>query len=174
MFPPNSNEAAILAHSRHTEHVLDDGLISGFKERVMTHIAQRMQYNYHGPQQEPNLDDDLCHLRDHHQPNWKDASTALSSWIVCRLGQPIFSLTTVMDRGITTTPDAGNSHLRKGAVLVQLEQRPGKSRSVPFNVDLDERESAERTPITLVIALIATPQQDGLSGQDRQTLAVMI
>ena len=61
------------------------------------------------------------------------------SVIVSGLGRHIFSPTTAMERGITTTLVAGNAHPRKGDVVVHLEQQPGDQGLCSFKVNIDER-----------------------------------
>lgn len=89
------------------------------------------------------------------------------------LGHHILSPTTALKRGITTTLETGNPHLRKGDIMVQLEHQLGGRGLCSFKVDLEARNSAIKAPTTPAVALTAKPQRNGVSERNGQTLAVV-
>ena len=59
----------------------------------------------------------------------------------------MFSPTTALGRGNTAMFEAGNPYLRKGDVVVQLEQQPGSRGLRLFKVELDARNSAGKASV---------------------------
>lgn len=78
----------------------------------------------------------------------------LASIFVSGLGRYMFYPTTAMERGIATTLEAGNPHLRKDDVVVQLEQQLGDRGLSSFKVLVVDCDSSSSSSI-LAVALTA-------------------
>ena len=162
-FQPNSNEMTTLVNSGATKHVLDDELIPGLKDRMMNptlldvpktiitagirKLLGTMTGTING-----TITDETGRTHRAHFP----------SLFVSGLGRHIFSPTASMTRGITTTLEEGNSHLRKGSivVVVQLEQQLGDRGMYSLKVRLEASDSGAKISSTTAIALTAQVSAD--------------
>ena len=154
----------MLVNSGATEHFLDDELFPGSKDwmkgyaslgipKTIVATGNRKLRNWN-PQ------------RHHRRPERQDASSAVSQLTLRDLGCHIFSSSVAMNRGVDTILEEGNLNLRKGGIVVPLQQREEDLGLKSFEVEIGTNSGASSPGIGAAPLL-------GITGASSRGIAIL-